>query len=410
MKNHSKEGKVVYFLSHPIQYFSPLLRELAKAMDLDVYYFSDSSLKGGKDKGFGQAIKWDIPLLEGYRSGFLKNYRPGHSPDNHLLDVLNPGVVSVVNKKQVAVVIVNGWTYSSTLLAIFWARVRRKEVWLRAESPLNQELKKSPRVLFLKKMFLKQLLFKFFVDRCLYIGTESRKFFEYYGVPSHRLTFTPYSVDNALFSGIFDQWEMRIPELKQKLGLPLDKKIILYSGKYIAKKRPLDLLKAFRQLNNRDYLLVMVGEGMLRAEMETYIRAEGLDESVILTGFVNQSEIPYYYAVADVFVMCSGPGETWGLSVNEAMNFAKPVIVSDTCGCSADLVRQGINGFIFQEGNIGELTNYLSVILAGNKDVSAMGKASREIINSFSIAVSVENLTDALAGGTATMNLKGVLR
>ena len=65
--------KVTYFLSHPIQYFSPLLKALARASDLKVYYFSDASVTGGKDKGFGQEIKWDTPLLEGYDYEFLKN-------------------------------------------------------------------------------------------------------------------------------------------------------------------------------------------------------------------------------------------------------------------------------------------------------------------------------------------------
>jgi uncharacterized membrane protein len=44
--------KLTYFLSHPIQYISPLLKELAKEVDLEVYYYSDVSIKGGTDKGF----------------------------------------------------------------------------------------------------------------------------------------------------------------------------------------------------------------------------------------------------------------------------------------------------------------------------------------------------------------------
>jgi glycosyltransferase involved in cell wall biosynthesis len=89
-------------------------------------------------------------------------------------------------------------------------------------------------------------------------------------------------------------------------------------------------------------------------------------------------------------------GETWGLSVNEAMNFAKPVIVSDTCGCSADLVRHGGNGFIFEEGNIGQLAAYLQQTLADGSFTENAGRESGEIIKEFSIQTIVQNVSQAI--------------
>lgn len=391
-----KNGKITYILSHPIQYFSPLFRALAKVTDLEVYYLSDATIKGRKDAGFGKSITWDTPLLEGYPAFFIRNYGRSGNPDNHFWDVFNPGVAGVIRKRKHSVVIVNGWTYSSILLTIFSARLLGRKVWLRAENPMNQELRKSGRVLFLKRLFLKHFLFRYFIDKCLYIGTESGKFFRYYGVKENRLVYTPYAVDNAFFSAAYDQWKNRTGELKQKLGLPVDKKVILFVGKYTPKKRPLDLLKAFRQLQPSDHVLLMVGEGELRSAMEEFAEIEGLKEKVVFTGFVNQSQVPLYYSAADVFVMCSGMGETWGLSVNEAMNFAKPVIVSDTCGCSADLVRHGGNGFIFEEGNIGQLAAYLRQTLADGSFAENAGLESAKIIKEYSIEHIVQNISQAV--------------
>jgi glycosyltransferase involved in cell wall biosynthesis len=388
--------KITYFISHPIQYFSPLFRELGKVVDLEVYYFSNASIKGQKDAGFGKTIKWDTPLLEGYTSFFLKNYGRKSNPDNHFLDVFNPGVIKMIGRYKQAITVVNGWTYSSTLLAIFWSKILKRKVWLRAENPLNQEMRKPKWVLFLKRIFLKRILFRFFVDKCLYIGTESGKFFRYYGLTDDRLIYTPYAVDNAFFSKTYDQWKDKTPELKRRLGLPEGSKIILFAGKYTPKKRPLDLLQAFQLMGQPDCVLVMVGEGELRPEMEVFVTKEGLANKVVLTGFINQSEISLYYSVADVFVMCSGMGETWGLSVNEAMNFAKPVIVSDTCGCSTDLVKHGENGFIFKEGNIGELKNYLLKTLSDEGFGKEAGIRSREIIEEFSIQHIVQNISQAI--------------
>ena len=59
--------------SHPIQYFAPLYAYLNAAPDLEVtaLYLSDFSIRGGRDVGFGQDVKWDLDLLAGYRSVFL---------------------------------------------------------------------------------------------------------------------------------------------------------------------------------------------------------------------------------------------------------------------------------------------------------------------------------------------------
>lgn len=385
---------MIYFLSHPIQYFSPLFRELSKKTDLKVYFFSDASIIGKKDIGFGQNIKWDIPLLDGYKCEFVKNYSRHISLQNKFFDVFNPGVVKILKNSSSKIIIVNGWTYSSTLMCIFFGRLFGKKIWLRAENPLNQELKKRKIILLLKKIFLKHLLFRYFVDKCLYIGTENKKFFEFYGVAASKQIYTPYAVDNNYFSNEYARLKKDIITIKSDLGLLPEKKIILFSGKYIAKKRPLDLLQAFKLLNDPSYSLIMVGEGELRNKMEDFIRENKL-ENILLTGFINQSEISKYYAIANVFVMCSGTGETWGLSVNEIMNFEKPILVSKTSGCSFDLVKEGVNGFTFEEGNVDDMAYYLKKVLSDNDFQAMAGKKSLNIIQDYCI----ENITLNLVEG-----------
>ena len=89
----NKKIKVNYYLSHPIQYFSPLLRKMAQVFDLEVFYFSDASIKGNLDKGFNQEVKWDIPLLDGYKYKFLKNFSRRKNLSNRMFDAINPGVL-----------------------------------------------------------------------------------------------------------------------------------------------------------------------------------------------------------------------------------------------------------------------------------------------------------------------------
>jgi len=382
--------KIAYFISHPIQYFSPLFREMAKEWDLTVYYFSNVSVRGGIDKGFGTTVAWDIPILDGYQYRFLDNFSLDKSMDNRFLDAVNPGVFKALFKSKADVIMVNGWTYCSTLMVILFAKLLGKRVWLRADNPYNQEMRKSKRSLFLKRFLLGKIFFPCFIDRYMYTGKESKKFFIYYGIKAFKLVYTPHAVDNDYF-GNFKAAKTNPEILKQQLSLPLSKKVILFTGKFIFKKRPMDLLAAYKQLNNPAYCLVMVGDGELREEMERYIRTQQL-ENVILPGFINQKLILAYYKIADVFVMCSGLGETWGLSVNEAMNFAKPVVISDTCGCQADLVENGLNGYVYPERDVDAMARGLEKILGNESLCEQMGKASAEIILRFSIPTIIKNL------------------
>ena len=94
--------------------------------------------------------------------------------------------------------------------------------------------------------------------------------------------------------------------------------------------------------------LVIVGNGKLENELKTKARG---DKRLIFLDFQNQQKMPVVYRLCDIFVLPSvGPGESWGLAVNEAMACKRPVIVSEKCGCAPDLVKENINGWVFKPG------------------------------------------------------------
>ncbi len=361
---------LVFLNSHPIQYFAPLYQQINAVTDisLTVLYCSDESIQGKLDRGFGTEVKWDIPLLEGYNSIFLKNISWKPSIHKGFWGLLNPAVISFLYKQPQSVIVIHGWAYSTNILAIIFGRIFGHTVCLRAETPLNQELKKNKLLTRVKHIYLRFLFL--FVNRFMYIGEQNKLFYRALGIKENKLLFVPYAIDNNRFRKMHTAISKN--DARKSLNLPPEKKIILYSGKYIYKKRPLDLLKAFHQMaDNSNALLLMIGDGECRPEMETYINENKLGNSVVLTGFINQSQIPLYYQSADIFVMCSGLGETWGLSVNEAMNFGLPVIVSDTCGSAYDLVENNINGAVFETGNIQQLAALLQQYIQKPADAFA---------------------------------------
>ena len=84
---------------------------------------------------------------------------------------------------------------------------------------------------------------------------------------------------------------------------------------------------------------------------ELKLRTVGIKEvQVVFAGFVNQAEIGAYYAAADCLILPSRFGETWGLVVNEALQFGVPCLVSNKVGCGPDLIQSGRTGYIFESG------------------------------------------------------------
>ena len=380
--------KTIILNSHPIQYFAPLYKYWSKnASGLEVWYCSDESLSNNHDPGFNKKIKWDIDLLEGYSYRFFSNYSPIASIHKGFFGLINLGIIRALYKEPKSLIIIHGWGYFTHVFTIVFAWFFGHKVALRSETPNIQENLKPKFTTFLKHAYLRFLFL--FIETFLYIGQENKKFYIRLGQKQKKFIFAPYCVDNARFQ--HDASIMLKDEAKKLLGIAPENFVILFCGKYIYKKRPLDLLKAFKLAGLSNGTLVMLGEGELRLQIEAYIHANDLQGQVVLTGFINQSDIYKYYRAADVFIMCSGLGETWGLAVNEAMNFGLPLIVSDITGCSADLVKS--NGYVYPYGDIRKLAS--SIIELENNSIEQRSKMSEEslkIIKKYSFEVIVNNL------------------
>ncbi|MEO6347914.1 MAG: glycosyltransferase family 4 protein, partial [Aquaticitalea sp.] len=179
-----------------------------------------------------------------------------------------------------------------------------------------------------------------------------------------------------------------------KKELDIDEKFnLLFVGRLHESKHVLDVIKAIEKLKMELNFLI-VGDGLLRKDLETYILSRDLRACKML-GFKNQKEIMNYYLVADAFVLPSNYLETWGLVVNEAMNFNLPLILSDKVGCAPDLCNP-TNGFIFELGDIKTLASKIEY-LANNPNIAKeMGVESGELIKAYSYKTIIDNLIQTL--------------
>ena len=128
-------------------------------------------------------------------------------------------------------------------------------------------------------------------------------------------------------------------------------------------KAPLLLVEALAALPEsvrRRFWLVAMGDGPLRQSFEAQLQ-QLLPGRTRFLGFCNQSEIGRGYAIADALVFPSVQGETWGLVVNEALQFGLAVIASDHPGCVADLLQQErsapLGSAVFPSGNAEVMAN-----------------------------------------------------
>ncbi len=386
--------RIAFLTSHPIQHQAPLFRALVAA-GADVTVFMNWEAAARKpvfDKEFGRAIQWDTPILTGYRYKFLRNFSP--RPSSEFWGQINPGIIKEVWTGRYDALAVFGWNAFTNWLAFAAAILSGTPLILRAETPENQEKLKNPLKRKIKKIILWPL-FKL-IRAFLYIGEENKRFYkEEFGVPDGKLFFCPYADENERYIAEAEKYLPRRAELRKEFGLPEDKAVILFAGKFVDKKRPLDLLRAYAGLGHDSAALVLVGDGPLRPEMEKYIEAQNI-KGVHLPGFQNLTELPRWYAASDILVLPSESGETWGLVVNIAMCFKMPVIVSDLVGCGSDLVHPGVNGYVFKAGDTAELARELRKLIADPGKCLEFGRKSFEIVQAYTFAADARGILAAL--------------
>ena len=388
--------RLAYFVSHPIQYQAPLLRRIAREKDihLKVFFRSDLSLKRYNDPGFGETVKWDVPLLDGYEHEFLplligsKELTP--------LKPLNYGIRRALRIQHFDAVWVHGYSTSSSFQAIMAASSMHIPVLLRSDSNLFDRPRSR------KKLMAKRLFFNWLRTRAsaaLTVGEANTDYWRHYFGEHFPVFPTLYAVDNEFFQLECAKAAETRESFRRALGLEPGKPVILFASKFQTRKRCIDLVDAYLHLEKSSaagtapYLLI-VGSGEERAALEARAR-QAAPGKIHFLGFRNQTELPRFYDLCDVFVLPS-VHEPWGLVINEVMNAARPVIVSDQVGCQRNLVQNGVNGFVVKAFDTFGLADALRNVLDNPETGLAMGAKSLEIVQAYNFDANVSGIRQAL--------------
>lgn len=211
-----------------------------------------------------------------------------------------------------------------------------------------------------RQTFLKTLVKRLFFRMCqctFAYGVRSKEYAEYMGMQGDRVfaNCQAAAVPNRFTSDYVRQQRQRTTS-----AAPM----ILYVGR-LSPEKGLDIvLRAFTAVLARrpDARLIIVGGGPQKDELQQLAEALGIEQNVVFAGAKQPDELWPYYLQANCFVLGSRR-EPWGLVVNEALTLGCPVVVSDRCGCIAELVVDGVTGYSFPCDDIDALADRLLKVL-----------------------------------------------
>lgn len=284
------------------------------------------------------------------------------------LDALSPDVL-----------IAGAIAFPSGALAVRWARKHHKRVIIFDDV----EVYNNKRNFFTN--YVKRFVYNG-VDAMLYPASSWISTGKYWGFKTEQLFYALDVVDNTF-------WQ-NTPVEKVDIAVPY----FIFVGRQIPVKNIfflLDCYVVYRKTVEHPYGLLLVGDGPESEKTFAYVHQKNI-KGVVFKPFMQQKHLVSYMSRAKALILPSVM-ESWGLVVNEAMSCAIPVIVSNHCGSSKVLVKDGVNGYTFSplihENLIERMVEFHSLTDMQQKK---MGKASRDIISEWTIGRFVKSVYDAI--------------
>jgi glycosyltransferase involved in cell wall biosynthesis len=345
--------RVLAVASHPVQYMAPIFRRLAAvpSIDLHVVYSSLRGVQAAVDPDFATTVQWDVPLLDGYHWSHL----PSGTSSEHLSRVGHPTLWRFIREGQFDAVL----SFTGYICAAFWIALMAAKMSGAAFLFGTDSASLAPRDGRPWKTAFKKLLWPYLfglADQVIVPSTNTKDLMISLGIPEARVTLTPYSVDNQWWTERSAQVDREA--VRKSWGATPEDLVILFCAKLQPWKRPRDLLRAFAKAKVANALLVIAGDGPLRAQLQNDAVKLGIASRVRFLGFSNQSQLPAVYTSSDVMVLPS-KYEPFAVVVNEAMCCGCPVIASDRVGAARDLIAPVKPEFIYRCGELNALAAIL---------------------------------------------------
>ncbi|MBO6783467.1 MAG: glycosyltransferase family 4 protein [Alphaproteobacteria bacterium] len=373
----------------PIHYHLPLYRALAEDPDIDlqVLFMQRGWSSSGYDPEVDSVVEWGVDKFSGYPHRVFPNVSPRRDGTG-FWKFVNPGLIGHVMAGPYDGIYIHGHNHFSHVACALAAKLGFKRLVLRTIS--NNLGTRAFRVRALRQLLYRPLYWLF--DRFLYTGAAQHQYYRDFGVPERKLVHAPHIVDNAYFRDAAARLEGERAALKEKFGIPAGNNVLLTVAKIRPVKNPIMLVEAFAEAAPDGWTLLWAGSGEMEAEVRAAAKASGAD--VVFGGFLDQTRVPDAYAVADLFALSSWT-ETWGLVVNEALNFGLPSVVTDGVGCAPDLVEHK-TGLVVPAGDTTAMADALRRLMTDDGLRATYAAGAQRLISGWGVDEYVAGLKRAL--------------
>ncbi len=344
-----KPSRLAVVVSHPIQYYAPLWRALARepALDLHVLFATRIGLDVTFDAEMKTALAWATDLTAGYSHEFLPEAGRFQRTGFHLD---NPSVGPALARFCPDAVILHGYASRTLLRALVWCKLNGARALLMADSSGDRAPSGWRRRI--KRLFLPRLLNRY--DAALTMGDRSEAHLASLGFARARMFRTPAMMDEAFWAARRERARLRA-ETRVALRIGERDFVVLAAAKLSPRKRIGDLVAACAGLGAR---LLIAGDGEERSGLERQAAEAGVDARFL--GFVNLDRLPALYAAADVFVH-PAENEPYGMVAVEAAIVGLPLVFTDETGAvgPSSIARPGENTLVFRRGDVAALAAHL---------------------------------------------------
>lgn len=301
------------------------------------------------------------------------------------------GISSTLNKIQPDVVAICGYSSLDALATFIWCKLNGRKAIIMMESKQDD----APRQQV--KEWLKQQIISQF-DAALCGGSSHRDYLMQLGMSTDQIFLGYDAVDNSYFRTEAQKVQLNSSTFSHLPGLDSNRPFFLASSRFIKRKNLDGLLRAYARyrqvVDSSAWRLIILGDGEERDNLHQLANELELSDAV-WPGFRQIGELPAYYGLAGAFIH-PALQEQWGLVVNEAMATGLPVLVSQTCGCTRDLVLEEETGFSFDPKDTNTLARLMVQVSSGQVDRETIGQAAQRHIDQWGTERFAQGLYDAI--------------
>lgn len=236
-------------------------------------------------------------------------------------------------------------------------------------------------------------------DACVFYSDDIMNFWKTNNINSNKLFVARNTLDNEYIDKIKEsilQNELKSFKIKNNF---LNKKILLFSARLNEDKKPLMLCRVVEILKNKykDIILIIIGDGLLKKEIENYIYQKSLKEHIKLYGLIyNEKEIAKYFLSCHIYFIPSAAG----LSLIHAFCYGLPVITdNDIINHPPEInaLINNYNGYICKTNNIFDFVEKISLILDNEQlRIQMSTNAYNTIKYKYNINIMLMGIIDAI--------------